>query len=209
MLLARGVDVISADINPGAFLVPGRSCVRADLNARLPFADGEFDALVCIEGIEHIENPHLLAREANRILRSGGTIYVTTPNVLSIRSRVSYLLRGYPNYFHYMVEVDPETGSERSIDHINPVGFLELRYTLSQWGFRVEQVRTNRYLKKSSPFYHLLRLLMLTRGKKVAATDPSTSDVRRILLSDEVLFGENLIVVATKVRDWRQTPEQA
>lgn len=199
LLLDQGIEVVSADLNPNAFVVPGRSCVRTDLNQKLPFDDCEFDGLACIEGIEHIENPHLLAREANRVLRMGGKVYISTPNVLSIRSRLSYLLRVYPEQFHYMVEVDSETGAEQPIAHINPIGFLELRYTLSRWGFRVEPARTNRYLKKASPFYQLLRLLLLTRGKKAAASHPSVSGVRQVLLSDEVLFGEALVIEATKV----------
>ncbi len=206
MLLDQGVEVVAADLDPGAFLVTGQKCVYADLNSTLPFEEKEFDALVCIEGIEHVENPHLVAREANRILRTGGKLYVSTPNVLSIRSRLSNLLRGYPDLFHYMIEIDVETNRERPIAHINPVGFLELRYALSRWGFQVEQVRTNRYLKKASPFYRLLRLLMLTRGKKPAASHPSVSAVRQALLSDEVLFGEALIIEATKVAAYQQVP---
>ena len=38
-----------------------------------------------------------------------------------------------------MIDVDETTGEERPIAHINPVGFLELRYVLSRWGFRVDQ----------------------------------------------------------------------
>jgi radical SAM superfamily enzyme YgiQ (UPF0313 family) len=45
ILLDGGAEAIAADLNPDAFLVPGRSCMRGDLNARLPFDDGEFDAL--------------------------------------------------------------------------------------------------------------------------------------------------------------------
>lgn len=199
MLLERGLEVVSADLNADALAIPGRSCVRADLNARLPFEDAEFDALACIEGIEHIENPHLLAREANRILRTGGRIYVSTPNVLSIRSRLSYLFRGYPDQFHYMIDIDPATGAEQALAHINPIGFLELRYILSRWGFRVDLVQTNRYLKRRSLFYQLLRLLMLTRGRTSARTHSRVSEVRQALLSDAVLFGEALIVGATKL----------
>jgi SAM-dependent methyltransferase len=199
MLLERGVEVVSADLNPEAFAIPGRTCRRADLNARLPFDDGQFDAIACIEGIEHIENPHLLAREANRILRVGGMVYVSTPNVLSIRSRLSYLLRGYPDQFHYMIDIDPPTGAERTMAHINPVGFLELRYTLSQWGFRVDVVETNRLVKKRSLLSQFLRLFMMTKGRRSAAAHPSVAGVRSALLSDAVLFGEALIVGATKV----------
>ena len=202
-LLDRGVEVVSADLNPGAFVIPGRVSRRADLNARLPFDDGEFDAIACIEGIEHIENPHLFAREANRILRSGGMLYVSTPNVLSIRSRLSYLLRGYPEQFHYMIDIDPATGAERTEAHINPVGFLELRYTLSHWGFRVDLVQTNRLVKKKALLSHILRLFMMTKGRRSAAAHPSVAGVRRALLSDAVLFGEALIIGATKVADCR------
>lgn len=199
MLLDKGVETVSADLDPTGFVVPGRSCVRADLNARLPFEDEEFDAIACIEGIEHIENPHLLAREANRILKLGGRLYVSTPNVLSIRSRLSYLLRGYPDQFHYMIEVEPETGMEKPVAHINPIGFLELRYTLSRWGFRVDLVQANRLLKTSSLLYRALRRLLLTRGKRSAAAHPRVAEVRDSLLSDPVLFGEGLIAGATKV----------
>lgn len=197
-LLAEGREVVSADIDPGEFVVPGRSCVKADLNARLPFDDESFDAVACVEGVEHIENPHLLAREANRILRPGGRLYITTPNVLSIRSRLSYLLRGYPDQFHYMVEVDPATGEERPIAHINPIGFLELRYTLSRCGFRVDRVATNREVRKRSWLYRVIRLLLLTKGKRAAASHSKVAAVRDALLSDAILFGEGLILVATK-----------
>jgi len=201
MLLDGGVDVVSADLNPDGCVIPGRTCIRADLNSRLPFDDAEFDAVACIEGIEHIENPHLLARETNRILRMGGRLYISTPNVLSLRLRLSYLLRGYPDQFHYMVEIDPDTGAEQPIAHINPVGFLELRYTLSRWGFRVDRVETNRQMKKGSFFYQVLRLLLQTKGKRAATTHPRVAGVRQMLLSDAVLFGEGLIVGATKVVD--------
>lgn len=203
LLLDRGVEVVSADLNPKAFLVPGRSCVRADLHTRLPFKDGEFDAVACIEGIEHIEDPHQLAREANRVLQTGGRIYVSTPNILSIRSRISFLLRGYPNYFHYMIEIDPATGAEKPVDHINPVGFLELRYILSRYGFRIDRVLTSRQSKRWSLFYRVLRLLMLTKGRRSAAEHPQVATVRQALLSDDLLFGEFLIMVATKTADYR------
>ena len=97
MLLDRGVEVVSADLHPEVFIVPGRSGIHADLNAALPFSDGEFDAMVCIEGIEHIENPHLLAREANRILR--GTQDIATmdrseivSSIRTIERRISILI---------------------------------------------------------------------------------------------------------------------
>src|SRR3990172_11450091 len=48
----------------------------------LPFADGEFDAILCFETIEHVSRPQVLIAELGRVTRSGGTLVLTTPNVL-------------------------------------------------------------------------------------------------------------------------------
>jgi SAM-dependent methyltransferase len=198
MLLDQGIDVVAADLNPAAFILPGRRAVHADLNAPLPFENEEFDGVACVEGVEHIENPHHLVREANRLLPVGGKVFITTPNVLSIRSRLSYLLRGYPDQFHLMIEVDPETNLEKSITHINPIGVLELRYALRHGGFTFDRVQTNRLVQRNSLFYQLIRVLLLLRGRRTAASHPLIAEVRQLLLSDAILFGEGLIVEATK-----------
>lgn len=198
LLLQKGLDVTAADLEPEAFIVPGHSCVKADMNSRLPFPDEQFDAIGCIEGIEHIENPHLLVREANRLLRPGGMLYITTPNVLSIRSRLSYLLRGYPNQFHYMIEIDPKTDEEMPIAHINPIGFLELRYILVRWGLQVARVTTNELVKHKAVLYRIFRLLIRSRGRRAAASHSKIAGIRNTLLSDALLFGDSLIVVAQK-----------
>jgi len=209
LLGERGVHVVPADLNPDRFIVARPACVYADMNAILPFEDNTFDAMVCIEGIEHIENPHLLAREANRILKKQGMLYISTPNILSIRSRLSTVLRGYPVDLHYMRDMNPSTGVERPRDHINTIGFLELRYVLTQYGFDVRPPHTNRFQKKHSLFYRFLRLLMAFRGKRAASKDPHIAVVRRMLLSDEVLFGEALILEAVKTKEYGTTRAMA
>lgn len=153
LLKESGVHVVPADLNPDGFIVAGSACVYADMNTILPFEDNTFDAMVCIEGIEHIENPHLLAREANRILKKQGMLYISTPNILSIRSRLSTVLRGYPVDFNYMRDMDPQTGVERPIDHVNPIGFLELRYVLTRYGFEVRAPRTRIGFRKNTRFF--------------------------------------------------------
>lgn len=49
---------------------------------RLPFADHEFDAVLCFETVEHLSMPELLVQELGRVTRPGGTLILTTPNVL-------------------------------------------------------------------------------------------------------------------------------
>lgn len=75
ILLDQGLRVVSADLTPASFEVPGQTSIGSDLNAPLPFRDSVFDAIACVETIEHVENPHLLIREVNRNLRLQGRFF--------------------------------------------------------------------------------------------------------------------------------------
>ena len=41
--------------------------------------DNKFDAIVCTEVIEHVNNPFSVAEELYRIVKPGGKIYISTP----------------------------------------------------------------------------------------------------------------------------------
>lgn len=195
----RGYTVVCGDIAPARFRASDMTCLKLDLNQPWDLESESFDYVVSIEAVEHLENPWHLVREANRVLKTQGTLILTTPNILSIRSRLSYLLRGYPIYFTYMVQQDSRSKEERPIDHINPIGFLELRHILARCGFIVLQVAANRLQKRVVS--SLLKRLISSRGLSQVRDDQAKAAVRETLLSDPLLFGENLIVKAKKVTD--------
>jgi SAM-dependent methyltransferase len=61
---------------------------------RWPFDDESFDALLCMEVLEHLTySPAHLLHEANRVLRHGGGLVLTTPNALAA-SLLARQLRG-------------------------------------------------------------------------------------------------------------------
>jgi len=94
-----GVDVLRYDHFPTAKLVEFR---QADLNQPpYPVHDGFADAVVSVETIEHLENPRALVREMARIARPGGLVVVTTPNQLSLTSKLYLVGR---NQFHAFQE---------------------------------------------------------------------------------------------------------
>ena len=62
----------------------------------LPFPDGSFDHALCLDVLEHLayeEQPRALA-EIHRVLRPGGQLFVSAPNLAHLQSRIQFLLRG-------------------------------------------------------------------------------------------------------------------
>ena len=47
----------------------------------IPFDDREFDLVICTEVLEHSENPKILTKEINRVLKEGGLLFITIPFV--------------------------------------------------------------------------------------------------------------------------------
>jgi len=47
----------------------------------VPFADGHFDLVIMSEVVEHLKEPAVGLREARRLLKKGGTLLITVPNM--------------------------------------------------------------------------------------------------------------------------------
>jgi len=76
----HGVDGDAEQLEAAA--ARGISVLRVDLDLEpLPFPDASFDAVVCLEVVEHVRDPAELTREAARVLRAGGRLYLSTPNI--------------------------------------------------------------------------------------------------------------------------------
>src|SRR5207247_2386029 len=56
-LQSLGFEVQSCDLNPEIFRLQDMEIRRGDLTATLPYEQQSFDYVVCVEGLEHIENP--------------------------------------------------------------------------------------------------------------------------------------------------------
>jgi SAM-dependent methyltransferase len=70
---------------------------------RLPFDDESVDVITCLETLEHLLDPMHLLIEANRILRRGGTLLLTTPNVVSWRSMLRAAVHKHPLVYPMLI----------------------------------------------------------------------------------------------------------
>lgn len=89
-------NLACADINEENFALDRTryGFVRANFNEALPFSDGEFDVVISSETIEHVENPRAFLRELVRVMRPGGRMILSTPNVTAVSSRLRFLFAG-------------------------------------------------------------------------------------------------------------------
>jgi SAM-dependent methyltransferase len=199
-LQAAGVEVHGADLVPPPSPLPGVPFVRADMNERLPFPDGAFDALACVDGIEHLERPFDFVRECRRVIRPGGTLVVSTPNISALRSRWRWLLTG----FHNKGKTPLDETAANPWHHVNLMAFPALRYLLQREGFRIMAVATNRVKAVSWLYLPLWPVAAVAtaaafwRWERDPAQRGRNAEIRRQLLSVPVAFGETLVVKAQR-----------
>ena len=202
----NGFDVFAADFDTEKFKIHSIECKKVDLNKDLPYPNSFFDYIVCLEVIEHLENPYHLIREFNRIVKRGGKIIISTPNILNIHARLRYLLRGSADWLHAQIPgIDPKNIFEALRRHINLIGFIELKFILENNGFDIEIVSTNRsvlsYRKGKwflRPFVACLLYMCAIMVRIMATLIRRKDPLRHQLLSNTLLFGEGLIIKAVK-----------
>src|SRR5262245_4108621 len=216
-LVALGYEVVPADLFPETFDTRiGPKCVPADLAARLPFEDASFDYVLSSEAIEHLPDQLAMLRECARVLRPRGKLFLTTPNLLSLRARLAFLLTGNRAFKTWVDEVTSVWGYQDGRiyhGHAFLINYLQLRYLLWHSGLRVVEVVRNRFSGTSIALLPVVPLVWLaTRGamRKAKQRNPRPEiyrEIERDLFSLAMLLGSNLFMVAERIPDSeRETP---
>jgi SAM-dependent methyltransferase len=110
-----GIDVVQHAGFPQA---PDVQFVEKSMDdGEVPLADGTADVVCCLETIEHLENPRALARNLTRLVKPGGLLVVSTPNQLSLLSKLCLIVNNefvhfqertglYPAHLSALLECD-------------------------------------------------------------------------------------------------------
>jgi SAM-dependent methyltransferase len=112
-----GVDLCPRNMlagEPNALDKGYRELLIADAE-NLPIADGQADLVIATDVLEHAVCPEKLLAEFHRVLRPGGQLVVTVPNLVSYNNRLSILFgSGVGIELHLMLKgrspVNPITG---------------------------------------------------------------------------------------------------
>lgn len=138
-------------------------CKKVDFcKETLPYEDNSFDLITSVEVIEHLESYANLIEEAKRILKPGGLLILTTPNILNMNSRVSYLLTGFQQMFAPIPMKNEECYSTGS--HISPIHYFFLVHALYERDFKNIDFHSDKVQRSSfGKWLACLPLLMVSR----------------------------------------------
>jgi len=115
-----------------------------------PYPDEYFATVLCCEIIEHLsQDPMHMMSEINRVLRPGGHVVLTTPNIVSLRS-IAAVLEGYhPGLFPaYLV---PGNNGERDQRHHREYTPREVVWLLWDAGFELVRLETGPFRELPRP----------------------------------------------------------
>lgn len=188
ILKERGFDVFSLDLYARPYLKD--RFVRADMNEKLPFVDKAFDYVLCSESLQYLENHAGLFREFRRVLKRGGSVIVSIPNLLNVSSRLYFLHRGYYPSFKPVRTVD--AGKEWDSIAYNPISFVEISEFVKRNDFELRSINASRMKYSKFPLYLFLKALY-SLGLLFERHAEKAEFLRR-LSSREVLLGDHLII---------------
>lgn len=211
----RGVEVM-AKIVDGYTGIDKNAPLLKELSAKYPkftfidmfipplkgLADNSFDNIVTFQVIEHIADDHAFLKEAFRVLKPGGKLFLTTPNRIMSLTRNPWHEREYLGlelknlmlkYFP-KVEAKGIHGNEKvnayfeenkkSVRKITRFDIFNLQYNLPRWMLQIPYDIGNRLSRN-----------MLLKSNSNLTTGISTDDFH---LSDDIDSCYDFYYVATK-----------
>ena len=150
-----------------------------------PYPDAHFSTVLCCELIEHLfEDPMHLMGEVNRILKPGGHLLLTTPNIAALRAISAVLLGYHPGFYHAYIKPSAP-GAEPEARHNREYTPREIHRLLANSGFEIVRLDTGEFRDLPHPEYgwvlHLLeryRLDTSLRGDGIYALGRKTGPVK-------------------------------
>lgn len=170
---------------------------QADINKPLPMESESYDCVVSREGIEHLVTPFAFLRELCRLVKPDGYLVITTPNIMSVDSRLKFLVGGYFRGFRELRDNHDGLRSLEFQGHISPIYYGQLLYFLENAGLELVRLTTNERMRESKPLKRLIAHFMAGVVRRAAKRRGMYDTASH---SDDLLFGDSLIVVARKVR---------
>jgi len=176
-----------------------------DLLKRLPYDDASFDVVLLVEVIEHLENHRIALGELARILRPGGVLILTTPNIMRLNSRFHFFFSGYHKTKRRFIPfATPLTQAHRF--HNYPIDLPILYYLCKQNGLTIERLGNSKIKGFSRLLFFLFGLpvqFYTWYTLQLREKDPQQKQENRLLcrwlLDSRTLMEDNLVLRLRKI----------
>lgn len=121
----------------------------ADLNKEIPYPDNYFDFIVSQEVLEHIIDTDRYFEEFYRVVKKGGRVVITTPNLLAWYQRLLCVLGIIPTFYELSTK-DRSIGlgilkkilhNAQPVGHIRVFTKLALKDMANLYGFKVLAIK--------------------------------------------------------------------
>jgi SAM-dependent methyltransferase len=198
-LLTEGFAVRCCDLYPQLFRLKGVEIKGGNLDGTLPYSAGSFDYITSLEGLEHIDSPPQAFREYKRLLKTGGHLMISVPNIMNVEERLKWLLFGYTSHFKPLSSQskakihNDSAGLDEIAVHANPLGYSELRYYLEKNGFAIQGVYRDR--KKANQWLYWPIVALIKLLAKLTSALRRKDRWTEELASDPVLLGGNTLII--------------
>ena len=159
-LYDMGYDVSACDLFPEIFKFDMIECKKADITRELPFPDNSFDIAIAVEVSEHINDHERFFKEISRILKPKGQLYLSTPNILSLKSRIHYLFRGF---FYSFGKLDME--NRDGLQHVSSLTLDQYNYIALKNGLGTAEYDIDKNQKSSTWLFIFLYPYMWINSK--------------------------------------------
>ncbi len=146
-----GYNVSACDLFPENFEFSEVKCDKADITDKLPYPGDTFDIIIAVEVSEHIIDHEMFFSELSRILKPGGRLFLSTPNILSLKSRIRFLFRGFFYSF------DPlEINNYDGLQHVASLTLDQYNYVAVKNGFTEADYEIDKRQGSSAGFLVLI-----------------------------------------------------
>lgn len=148
-----GFDLSVNQLKKARARLPQGNFTQGSLSEKLPFEDNFFENIYCGEVLEHLVNTDHFMREAFRVLKPGGQLTMTTPNLFAWYNRIFMLFGISPLFLEFSTE-DSSVGygplkrfkaTDQPVGHLrifHPEAFREIQ---TKYGFQELKMSAARF----------------------------------------------------------------
>lgn len=174
-LFDMGYNVSACDFAPEIFEYDKIKCEKVDITQKFPYPDNSFDLIVAVEVSEHICDHEVFFKEISRILSPKGKFLLSTPNMLSLKSRFRFLIQGFAYSFGPL-----DYRRYDGLQHVSSLTLDQYNYVAVKNGFKEALYEIDKKQSTSKWLLILLAIPIWISGKR--KNNPTFHNTKKLML---------------------------